>query len=689
MMDTITPPKYILDQVKNKFGSTIIWKNIEIEMARLCSNIPVVRDDKTKEQAISILNQIKSHLIEQGAEPDDCDFLDEEIKMYNQNKQISLYDPGELTVDRETVIRFVENSNLKEGLIATNKPFNWEQVRQLVQTIFQQKDLVKFFITPEKTMVGQIVAMIYENPQEIPLCTVVRSKKENEDGTPKAQDILLFGDKLDKTKWSTLKEINHKYYMYKFIDDNNIDHILLTEEFLPVGEYVVKGLTTKVTDHKRVSDSLKIKTKTPYIFAFQISNRVLKFNSHQEFSKRLNLLDITKARLFDFPFTNKANRVLLQPDWFKWLMWGWLAHSKGGMTGFNQYPLHILIIGPQNSGKSELMNALHRRSKEKRIVFSGSSSTLKRLIPSFKNTPAQVGYLAESNRFAFLDELFRCMMNTQGKEGARDEAVALMNDLLEHQRREAGSGISSVHVNMTARTIATTNPIKEVHGVQDILKKFDNSFLSRWLIYWQDDNHIDMIRTAEQEELHEHHFNIQDNDWVSLLDYLHSFKAELDNKRVMQIYNSVLPILSKELKGLYMSRHKHHILCIADGIIKARCTFENDMEFKAKDEDYEILDIVWKKVIRSWINIDDLKELEPKERLKYLPEDALWLYEKICEKKRPLNNVEIEDIVIPELGKSQGYITYQILTSQEVVKFRDDGLSVPYWWGDEDDKERT
>jgi len=119
----------------------------------------------------------------------------------------------------------------------------------------------------------------------------------------------------------------------------------------------------------------------------------------------------------------------------------------------NTYPMHLMVLGPAASGKSALLNSLHSHSKENKEIFAGATSTLKSLVPSFKNNPAQLGYLAESNRFALCDEFLRCLINSRTtQDGAnREESVGIMNDLLEHQKREVGSGVSRANVNMRAR----------------------------------------------------------------------------------------------------------------------------------------------------------------------------------------------------------------------------------------------
>ena len=254
---------------------------------------------------------------------------------------------------------------------------------------------------------------------------------------------------------------------------------------------------------------------------------------------------------------------------------------------------------------------------------------------SFKSNPAQIGYLAESNRFALCDEFLRCLINTRTtKEGSyREESVGIMNDLLEHQKREVGSGVSRANVNMRARILAMSNPVRGAGNLNKLLKGYDESFLSRWLIYYQTDDHVQMIKRSNDSDLELYNYRINDNDWISILDYLQSFSAEYDLKRMEAIYDEVPKTLSENIKRHYSTRHKHHMECMLDGIIKTRCFMELDITFKAVDEDYKILKDVWTHIIRSWLDKDQVMDIDINDRIFYLPENAQYLYWKIYNEK--------------------------------------------------------
>jgi len=674
----------IMELLKNSFGGYAMWRRIESELALMCSSIPEDINAKNKQEFLDILTRIKTYLMSEGVENEDLRFLDEEIERHKETKQISLYQEAEDQVEQEWIAKYSRVGYNTEGIVGIHLGFNYEQLKRLTNGVYEKTGLIKFYISREKTLYGKIVAEVFEHPQKIPVATLVESKKvDKETGDPFIKKIALFGEKVSLKEYVKIKEIEVPFRVYRFISEHNQDFILLTKDDLTIGDYIVTGVVTQVDDYKILTESSRLPTKLPYIFAQSVKNRIIKYKDHGEFKARLAFLNINKRNLFELPFTikhKKTGKMVIQkhPVWFKWLVWGWLLHAKYGLE--NEYPMHILMIGDPGSGKSTLLNRLWARSKEARFLFSGSSSTLKNLIPSFRHSPAKLGYLAESNRFAFLDEFLRCIVRTKTtKEGSdREESVAMMNDLLEHQKREAGSGISSIKVNMTARAFATSNPVKEVHAVEDLLKAFDMSFLSRWLIYYQTSQHVNMIRNADELDLREHDYDMDDKDWVSILDYLHTFQVDMDDAKLREIHAEPLPLLSEDLLSHYKTRHKHHLKCLLDGLVKARCLFSHDMAFSAQEQDYNLCREVWSSIIRSWVDAEKIKRLPLERRQYYLPENAQYLYRKICEKKRPVNRFETEEFAEKEMSKNEYRMSYVILRDMGLI-IEDDGTVRPHW----------
>ena len=672
----------IMGMLKTKFGGLSFWTRIEAEIALMCANLIEPNTKGKRDEFIKQLKSLKTFIFKQDIPERDLKFIDEEIELHEQTRMISLYEEKDDFIEDSAISSYSRLGKGSEGIVAIPQPYNYIQLSKLTNGVYQETGLVKFYISKEKTIYGKIVAEIYEHSQKIPIATVIESKKiDKETGEPKYSGIKLFGEKFTRNEVRVIKEITIPFYVYRFISEDNNEFILMTSTQCEIGDYVITGVQTQCNDYKMLTDSARLPTKLPFFFAQKIRNRIIKFKNHKEFKTRLEYLKINKINFFDYPFSvTKGKRVwkLLHPTWYKWLIWAWLTHEGKGI--FNNYPMHLLIIGPKMSGKSLLLNSLHARSKETRNIFSGSSSTLKHLVPSFKYNPARLGYLAESNRFAFCDEFLRCLVSTRTtKEGSqREESVAIMNDLLEHQKREAGSGVSRVNVNMTSRIIATTNPVREIKNVENLINAFDESFLSRWMIYYQGKDHVQMIRKSKDSNLKSYDFRLLVNDWISILDYLQTFPARYDLKKVEEIHQSVPKVLSENLNKHYDARHMHHIECLMDGIVKTRCLLEQDMAFKAIEEDYKILKEVWLNLIRSWLDPQQVRNIEIGERIFYLPENCQYIYWKICEGKKSVTKEEAEDIAMKAMTKLEYYEAWSILIDMGVL-VESGGLARPHY----------
>ena len=663
----------IMNIVKEKFSNMSFWIRIEGDIAVMCADLPEPTTPEKKIDFINRLENIKGFLLREEVKNKDLEFLDDEISLHKSTEVLGIYNDIKNDVDPKIISAYarIANANGTEGVSSITQPFNYSQLTKISNGVFDETGLANFYISTEKTVYGKIVAEYYDgHAQDIPVATIVEGAKKNDIGE-KPRSIKLFGKQINKGESKIIKEIVMPFYFYRFITENNRDMMLVSTEMHEIGDYIVTGMETKCNDYKSLTDSARIMTKLPFLFVQKIRNRIVVFDNHEKFKARLKQLEVRKDTLFDYPFTTaKKDKTwkLLQPNWYKWLIWAWLTHENKGMM--NTYPMHLMVLGEAGSGKSALLNTLHSHSKESKEIFAGATSTLKSLVPSFKNNPAQIGYLAESNRFAICDEFLRCLVNTRTtKEGShREEGVGIMNDLLEHQKREVGSGVSRARVNMTARILAMSNPIRGVNNMNNLLNGYDESFLSRWLIYYQTEEHVQMIKRSNDSDLKLYNYKIVDNDWISILDYLQSFSAKYDLGRMEEIYNSVTKNLSESLARHYNTRHKHHMECLLDGIVKTRCLMENNILFEAIEEDYKILKDVWMHLIRSWLNVDQVKKIDIKDRIFYVPESSQYLYWKIYNENKIISMNKCREIGLSGNLKNIEYEeAFYILKDMELI----------------------
>ena len=661
----------ITNMIKSKFSSMTFWKRIEGEIAMMCADLPEPTTNEKKLDFINKLENIKGFLLREEVRNKDLDFLDEEIYLHKNTEVLGIYKDKKNDIDPAIIEAYARIAGDTEGTISIAQPYNYEQLKKLSNGVFQKEGYSNFYISTEKTVYGNIIAEMFEGRvQDITVSTIVEGKKNN-DTRECERSVKLFGQLINKTEFKTIKEIVMPFYFYRFITEDNRDITLVSVEKKDVGDYIVTGVETKCNDYKALTDSAKIMTKLPFLFAQKIRNRIIEFDSHEQFKVRLKQLNVKKETLFDYPFTtDKKDKKwkLLQPNWYKWMIWSWLTHEKKGMM--NTYPMHLMVLGEAASGKSVLLNSLHDKSKETKGIFAGASSTLKALVPSFKSNPAKIGYLAESNRFAFCDEFLRCLVNTRTTKevSQREEGVGIMNDLLEHQKREVGSGIAGVNVNMKARIIAMSNPIRGVNNLNNLLNGYDESFLSRWLIYYQTDEHVQMIKNSNDSDLKLHDYKINNNDWVSILDYLQSFSTKYDLKKMEEIYEKPKKTLNENILKHYGTRHKHHLECLLDGIIKTRCLMEGDMAFEAIEEDYKILSEVWINIIRSWLDIKQVKKIDINERVFYVQENAQYLYWKIFNEKNVISKNQCREFALAgDMNEGEYHEAFAILINMELI----------------------
>jgi len=500
-----------------------------------------------------------------------------------------------------------------------------------------------------------------------------------DDGGPANTVVFLFGENINKVEWKIVKEITAPFYVYNFISDTKQEYVVLSPDAIELGDYILHGVTTPVMDLKNVSNSLKMLTNCQHIFLHSLDSKIIRYANMDDFRLKISQMNVTKSTLFDYPFTTHGGdvkNILKYPEWFKWLIWAWLLHSNHGLT--NKYPLHLLIIGPKNSGKTQLINNLHAISLESGQVFSGVSSTLKDLVPSFRSTPPRRGYLADSNRFSFLDEFLRCITRSSDNQDVVDEQVALMNDLLEHQKRRAGSGNGSITVNMSSRVIAATNPVRAVKNVTDLLSKHDPSFMSRWLILWQPKEMIDIARDTLESDLKQNTYEFPITEFISVIDFLHQQRSEYDLYRVQRILDSAKSLLNETLLDHYMARHRHHLFCLMDGVIKARCLFERNLNFRAKDEDYEMVGRIWANTVKSWVDAENIASVPIEYRHHYLHEIAQFAYKVLCREKRPLVRDGMEALLLEGLSKGEYLLAVSFLQKAELLLQEADVYRV--WW---------
>jgi hypothetical protein len=675
--------KHIFDKLQAELKASPIWIENKEEISALCVQIPELYTNDNFTAAIGYLVQLQDLLTRKGFNEQPISFITAEIEYLEQNYIIAKYQEKDDFLSDEIINRLIQSSPEAEGIMGIKTKYNLEQLKKISRAIYNKTQLLKFFISRELEIRGKITYELNERAQDLATLTLLQSLYRNKETGDYTEELVTFGESYDKKKWKQLKEIKAPFYIYNFISQENKEYILYSSSKLTIGDYNIFGMVVENDDYKLLSESYKIKTKIPQIFVQEAKARMIEFKNNVEFKTFVEKLKISKDSFYDYPFTieeNNNTNIVKYQDWFKELIWAWTLHQKKGRG--NPFPMHIMIAGPKGTGKSMVCDCLHPKSGEISKVYSGSSSTMKNLIPSFTYKPAKPGYLAESNRFAYVDEFLRSLSSVRNntKSDSADESVGAMNDLLEHRKREAGSGISKISINMTARVLATTNPVKGIVTMDDMLKMLDESFLSRWIIYIQGEEDVNFVNKCkiEEPELFKHKYDV--NDYLSIIDYLQSFSAVYDKNRMLLIFNNPKVILSEKLLSYYEARYVHHIECLLDGIIKTRCLMQQDMNFSAQEVDYENLSIIWSRIIRSWINSKHVKNLPIEQRIYYLPSNAQYVYSVIARERKILTRDEIRDLLLGHLHHTEMYAALIILIDNGLIFDLGENKFCCYWY---------
>jgi hypothetical protein len=399
---------------------------------------------------------------------------------------------------------------------------------------------------------------------------------------------------------------------------------VLSQNKLSLQRYELEGNVFEVKDSSLIAETSKIPVKSKVFFLHNAKSVVTKLKNHNDLFSFCKEKGVTEDKLLNYIVsmkTDKEIKIFPHPIWFLRFLFIFLIHSKKGET--DKFPLHLLWIADRGTGKTTCLETIVHKFGEK--IIDGSTSTLKYLIPSFKerNNP-EIGALAVAVFIVGLDEFLR--MFFKGKNDERNIDAARMNILLEHKERAAGSGHGATIVKMTARLIATTTPIVGTNNIYYLLSKVDDSFLSRMLIYYQLPEHLNFINEAKKRRFDKSDYWLDEDDFISIVEYLSGFDATYDWNKLIKLFEMFSLPLNQEVKGMYEARYLHHLECMIDGIVKMRCLFEEDDSFTAKPEDYKLLELIFGKIISSWFG--DTKDLvldariPTENRENYLPEQG-------------------------------------------------------------------
>lgn len=488
----------------------------------------------------------------------------------------------------------------EKSIFKLDNGYDWELLKKTSRYEYNENSKIKFFINKNIKVNGKVTNKENETLQQITLLREFTIFDEEEEEY-KNKIIFLDEQYKQKKKDYLIGSYEKDFWIYK-LKTKNKEYLLFMDSddyALDLEEYTIEGTLVDLMDFKEMSAFSKIRKKLPLIFVHSAYKRIIKFNCPEDMIMKCDNIKLNKY-LHRYIFTHDDGYGYEFPDIVEKLVVYWLL--SGNKKGF---PLHLMIIGEAGTGKSTIMESLHNKTGETNAIFEGTTSTFKALIPSFRGNSPTVGHLISSNRFCFIDEFLRVLMRVDRED--RQSYLTFLNTLLEHKERMMGSGNSSFTGKMTAKMLSVTNPVFQTKKIISLLHKFEESitFLSRILIFYQTDEHLEKIVQSKEGDLKNGVKSIKKEDFISILDYITQIDSKYDIKRFKELYNAIRITLKlntdyKLVKDMFEARYFRHLELILDGIIKRRCILQLDPIFEAKEEDYEELKIFMSELLRSW-----------------------------------------------------------------------------------------
>lgn len=552
----------------------------------------------------------------------------------------------------------------KEAIIHTDEQIRNEDRNQLAKDIYEDTGKMAFIISKQHSLEGRISMELSKTKERFRLMTVL----ENKDGDEYFQ---YFGEPNPNKGLKKKEQHTHSFFRYEFQSDHKKYIVFSTKKLEPM-RCILHGTKISISDQKDVGDNRKLPTDKEIIFMHSYEPAVKPLEQEE--------LDEIRSEIDRDWFMTKMLGNFRHPDWYEdGLAASFLAKTDDG------YPSHWLQMAPPGTGKSALLNALRESMDESNRTFSGQSSTVKGLVPSFKESPPKAGYLIECSRLSPIDEIFDLLSNTvKNGDSRQKDAFRPLLDLLTHSTREFSSGNGSVVGNTDATVIAMGNPAYGMKSIYDALEhdKIDPAFLSRFMLYDQNDSHIKYVQDRKRDMTGDEseHLPERDDDFLSVLDTMRlRTDLELDNERVAEIHSDLAEIVPNVFLNAFNARYDHHLKNMIYGVAKLRYITENREVYEIRDEDYERAKNILEILISSWGDVE-MTDLTFNARLNALTHTQREVYE-VINTKPGVSGQRLYDLMSDKARDDASYITSNLNKANLIEIFEEDGVKeyYPYW----------
>jgi len=660
--------QFIIDQyekaIENRSGSIDkskddILQEVYLKMRREDTDWDdIYRMAEEHEQSHEILlDEVKSFV----DKLDDNDF----VKSTNNDDVTSDLSEGK----KQALITQIQAQPGKENLIYTDEPISNIDRNILTTEIYEStggpekgERKAAFIISKQHSWSGRISLELSRTRERFNLT----SYYTNSEGQSRFQH---FGESSKNKGLTEIHTHTHSFYQYKFIADDK-EYILLSDDKLEPMRCTIHGTKVPVSDYKNVGENRKLPVDQEIIFVHSFEPAI-KPMSQDEIDEYRSTLDheALASHLFG---------EFRQPEWYEKMMFGIMSVKDD-----NGYPSHLMIMAEAGTGKSAQLEALSKAMDEGKPPFTGTSSTVKGLVPSFKESPPDEGFLMRCDRVAAVDEKFNLLANTVQNGNTRmQDAFRPMLDLLEHSSREFSSGNGSITGKTEATMIAMGNPAYGIKSIYEAIEndKIDEAYLSRFLLYDQLESHIDFIQQRKNETASgsdDDYLPETDDQFVSLMDTLRMRHVDgIDHNRIGEIHDDLAEIVPSVFATTFRARYKHHIINMVAGMAKYHYIVDDRELFAVQDSDYTEAKEILEMLISSWGEIDKTR-LTYKARVNSLTDEPRQVFEAINEEPGIVGSELYERVEVEEMAWAMTELNKLDL----VTCIEEDGRKeyYPYW----------
>lgn len=496
----------------------------------------------------------------------------------------------------------------------------WDEVKRKTQDEIIKNHWERlFFLGHSKDTIEGKPQLINQVIQRIPVVRIVLKKIVDDTGVHFVKKIKFFDEKFDKRYDGKEQDIlAFDFWVYRIIDKGR-EYFIFSPFILPEEYSVLSGMKINLDDTSEFSSTLKIK-KIASVFIVYDAEPKIKTLDKENLIQFVKEKEWDETKFHDYFFTHPDGNIYDYTEISNLLRKAQILSGK-----YEGYPIHPIEFSLAGTGKSINAEAIDASFNEEQGINEAGNSTLKTLIPSFKEKPANLGYIVKCHRVAIIDELMKMVEQAQTHDTTRlNNYLGQLNMILEHKKRNVGSGNdNSTIVKATAKVFIKTNPLGKCKNLTEHIGVIDPTFLSRLFIWVQNKEETERIYNKEGVRKSPQHIansknkevsraknllggclcdggNLND-EFLTIYDSCQVFLVNFDYERCKNLFQKIVNLTNETLKQVWRARGLHHTILLLDGIVKHRCLFRDyDKTFTPIDEDYKDAEKILTQMVEGW-----------------------------------------------------------------------------------------